>query len=44
MKRKEKMTMGEWFPAEFGKWLFRFRSKMEQIFNQLKNAGLEQPR
>nr|WP_225434241.1 transposase [Peribacillus tepidiphilus] len=29
---------------EFGKWLFRFRSSIEQTSNQLKNDGLEQPR
>lgn len=28
----------------FGKWLFGFRSSIEQVFNQLKSDGLEQPR
>ncbi len=30
--------------TEFGKWLFRSRNAIEQVFNQLKNKGLEQPR
>lgn len=30
--------------ARFGKWLFGFRSVIEQVFNQLKINELEQPR
>jgi len=37
-------VMPPFFKTEFGKWLFHFRNRIEQTFNQVKNDGLEQPR